>query len=206
MTAALYEMENATAALGIYLMKMGKETPYPDIDARNSSEEAQLTILKGRYFIQIDNYSDKPAPRATAVSLANALLSKLSDENPVPVLARLPAENRVPASERLIRGPYGLQPYFTFGEGDILQLNGKIFAALAEYTAADGSKYDRLIVPYADAKAAAAALEFLRTNLDPYLKIVETSPEGFSFIDFQKKHGLVALAGNVLDIRFKIVS
>lgn len=204
LTAAVYEMENATSALGIYLMKMGKETPFPEIAARNSSEDAQLTILKGRYFIQIDNFSDKPAPRVTAVSLANALLSKLPEEKPEPVLDRLPAENRVPASERLIRGPYGLQPYFTFGEGDILQLNGKIFAALAEYTAADGSKYNRLIVPYTDPAAAAAALEFLRSNLDPYLKIVETSPAGFSFIDFQKKYGMVSLAGNVLDVRFKL--
>ena len=56
LTAAVYEMESATAALGIYLMKMGKETPFPEIAARNSSEDAQLTILKGRYFIQIDNF------------------------------------------------------------------------------------------------------------------------------------------------------
>ncbi len=204
LTAAVYEMESASAALGIYLMKMGKETPFREISARNSSEDAQLTILKGRYFIQIDNFSDKPAPRGAAVSLAEALLAHIPDEKPEPFLDRLPADNRVPGSERLIRGPYGLQPYFTFGEGDILQLNGKIFAALAEYTAADGSKYNRLIVPYADSAAAAVALEFLRANLDPYLKIVETEAAGFSFVDFQEKYGKIALAGNVQDIRFKM--
>ena len=204
LTAALYEMESATAALGIYLMKMGKETPFPEIAARNSSEDAQLTILKGRYFIQVDNFSDKPAPRATAVSLANALLARLALEKPEPILDGLPAENLIPGSERLIRGPYGLQPYFTFGEGDILQLNGKIFAALAEYIAADGTKYNRLIVPYADPAGAAAALAYLRANLDSYLKVVETGEFGFSFVDFEKKYGKVALAGNVLDIRFKM--
>ncbi len=206
LTAAVYEMESATAALGIYLMKMGNETPFPEIPARNSSEDAQLTILKGRYFIQIDNFGDKPAPRPTSVSLAKALLAGLPDEKPGPVLGRLPIENRVPGSERLIRGPYGLQPYFTFGEGDILQLNGRIFAALAEYAAADGSKYNRLIIPYPDPAAAAAALDDLRANLDPYLKIVETGPTGFTFIDFQKKYGTLALSGNVLDIRFKMLA
>jgi hypothetical protein len=205
LTAAVYEMESATAALSIYLMKMGKETPFPEIAARNSSEDAQLTIVKGRYFIQIDNFGDKPAPRSTAVSLAKALLASLSDDKPESILNRLPAENRIPGSERLIRGPYGLQPYFTFGEGDVLQLDGKIFAALAEYTAADGSKYSRLIIPYPDGSAAAAALVYLRANLDPYLNVVETSPSGFAFIDFQKKYGTVALAGNVLDIRFKML-
>ena len=206
LTVAVYEMENASSALGIYLMKMGKETPFPEIAVRNSSEDAQLTILKGRYFIQIDNFSDKPAPRGTAVSLAKALLSKLPDEKPLPVLERLPAEYRVAGSERLIRGPYGLQPYFTFGEGDILQLNGKIYAALAEYGGADGSKYNRLIVPYPDPAAAASALEFLRANLDTYLKIVETTAAGFSFVDFQKKYGTVALDGSILDIRFKMTA
>jgi hypothetical protein len=204
LTAALYEMDGATAALGIYLMKMGKETPFPEIKARNSSEDAQLTILKGRYFIQIDNFGDKSAPRAAAVALANALLAPIADEKPAAVLDRLPAGNRVAGSERLIRGLYGLQPYFTFGEGDILQLNGKIFAALAEYAAAGGAKYNRLIVPYPDEASAAAVLESLRANLDPYLKIVETKPAGFSFADFQKKYGTVARTGHVLDIRFKL--
>jgi hypothetical protein len=204
LTAAVYEMESAAAALGVYLMKMGKETPFPEIPARNSSEDAQLTILKGRYFIQIDNFSDKPAPRATAVSMAAALLARLPDEKAGPVLDRLPVENRIPGSERLVRGPYGLQPYFTFGEGDILQLNGRIFAALAEYVAADGEKYDRLIVPYADAQVAVAAFEYLRANLDPYLKVVATAAAGFTFVDFQKKYGKVSLAGSVLDIRFKM--
>jgi hypothetical protein len=37
LTAAVYEMESAAAALGIYLMKMGKETPFSEIAARNSS-------------------------------------------------------------------------------------------------------------------------------------------------------------------------
>jgi hypothetical protein len=204
LTAALYEMESATSALGIYLMKMGKETPFPEISARNSSEDAQLTILKGRFFIQIDNFSDRPAPRGTSAALANALLNRLADEKSDPILDRLPRESIIPGSERLIRGPYGLQPYFTFGEGDILQLNGRIFAALAEYAAVDGSKYNRLIVPYADPAAAAAALEFLRANLDTYLKIVETKSAGFSFVDFQKKFGTVSTTGNVLDIRFKL--
>jgi hypothetical protein len=48
LTLNAYEMESAASALGIYLMKMGRETPFPEIGARNSCEEIQLTILKGR--------------------------------------------------------------------------------------------------------------------------------------------------------------
>lgn len=206
LTASVYEMESASAALGIYLMKMGEETPFRGIAARNSSEDAQMTILKGRHFIQIDNLGDPPAPREVAVSLANAVLAPLAEEEPVPILDRLPADNRVAGSERLIRGPYGLQPYVTLGEGDVLKLGGEIFAALAEYTAAGGTRFRRMIVPYPDAAAAAAALESLRANLDPYLKIVEAGADALTFVDFKKRYGAIARVGNVLDIRFDLVS
>jgi len=206
LAAAVYEMENATSALGVYLMKMGRETPFAEVAARNSSETSQLNIVKGRYFVQIDNFDEKPAPRAAAVALANAVLALLQDEKPAAVLDRLPAEKRVPGSERLVRGPYALQPYYTFGEGDILRLGGKIFAALAEYTAADGSRFTRLLVPYPDAAAAAAALENLAANLDPYLKRLETKPGRLAFVDFEKKYGTTELRENVLDIRFKLTT
>ena len=72
--------------------------------------------------------------------------------------------------------PYGLQPYFTFGEGDILSLGGRIFGALA----------------------------YLKANLDPYLKVTGDRPDGFDFVDFQARKGAVVRSGAVLDIRFNI--
>ena len=198
----VYEMEGASSALGVYLMKMGRETPFPEIAARNSSEEVQLTILKGRYFILVDNLGDVPASKAETVALANAFLSGVMDEPASTPLDALPAEGRVPGSERLIRGAYGLQPYFTFGEGDILSLSGRIFGALAEYRMPGGATFMRLIVPYPDPAAAVAALAHLKANLDPYLKITRDRPDGFDFVDYQSKRGTVGLAGAVLDIRF----
>jgi len=202
LTLDAYEMESPASALGIYLMKMGRETPFPEIAARNSSEEVQLTILKGRYFVQVDNLGEEPASRAEAAALANAFLAGVEDEPAETPLRALPAEGLAPGSERLIRGPYGLQPYFTFGEGDILSLGGRTFGALAQYRMPDGTAFTRLIVPYPDAAAAAAALTHLGANLDPYLKVTGERPDGFDFVDHQSKPGRVALAGAVLDIRF----
>lgn len=204
LTAGVYEMESPASALGIYLMKMGKETPFAGIGARNSSEDAQLTILKGRYFIQIDNLGGVPAPRAAAIALAKALLAVIPAEKAPSVLDQLPAEGRVPGSERLIRGPYGLQPYFTLGEGDILSMGGRIFGALADYAAADGTTFTRLLVTYSDSKAAAAVVANLKANLDPYLKITADRPDGFDFVDYQAKKGKVTRTSRVLEIRFKI--
>ncbi len=204
LTLNAYEMESAASALGIYLMKMGRESPFPEVKARNSSEEVQLTILKGRYFVQVDNLGDVPASRAEAAALANAFLAGAADEPAATPLDALPAEGRVPGSERLIRGPYGLQPYFTFGEGDILSLGGRVFGALAEYRMRDGSSFTRLVIPYPDEAAAAAALARLQGNLDPYLKVTGVRPGGFDFLDYRSRRGSVGLSGAVLDIRFNV--
>ena len=202
LTLNAYEMESAASALGIYLIKMGRETPFPEVAARNSAEEAQIAIIKGRYFIQVDNLGDRPASKAEAVALANAFLAGVADESALTPLDALPAEGKVPGSERLVRGPYGLQPYFTFGEGDILSLGGRIFGALAAYRMPDGTAFTRLIVPYPDPDTAAGALAHLKANLDPYLKVTGDRPDGFDFVDFQAKKGTVVRSGAVLDFRF----
>lgn len=204
LTLGAYEMESAASALGVYLMKMGRETPFPEIAARNSGEEAQITIVKGRYFVQVDNLGDVPASKAEAAALANAFLAGVAAESAPTPLNTLPAEGRVPGSERLIRGPYGLQPYFTFGEGDILSLGGRVFGALANYRRPDGAAFDRLIVPYPDAALSAAALAHLKANLDTYIKVTADRPDGFDFVDYRSMKGSVARSGAVLDIRFNV--
>jgi hypothetical protein len=202
LTLNAYEMESAASALGVYLMKMGRETPLPGIAARNSGEESQAAIVKGRYFVQVDNLGDIPASMAETAALANAFLAGVAEESAPTPLDALPAEGKVAGSARLVRGPYGLQPYITIGEGDILSLGGRTFGALAEYRMPDGAGFMRLIVPYPDAGAAAAALAHLKANLDPYLKVTADRPDGFDFVDFQARKGAVARSGAVLDIRF----
>jgi len=204
LTLNAYEMESAASALGVYLMKMGRETPFPEVAARNSAEEVQVTIVKGRFFVQVDNLGDVPASRTETAALANSFLAGVNDESVPNPLTALPAEGKAAGSERLIRGPYGLQPYFTFGEGDILSLGGRVFGALAEYRPSGGRSFTRLIVPYPSPEAAAASLAHLKANLDPYLKVTADRPDGFDFVDFQAKTGTVALSGAVLDIRFKV--
>lgn len=202
LTLNAYEMESAASALGVYLMKMGRETPFSEIAARNSSEEAQMTIVKGRFFVQVDNLGEAPATREEAAALANAFLAGVADEPARTPLDALPAEGKVPGSERLVRGPYGLQPYFTFGEGDILSLGGRTFGALADYRMPDGASFIRLILPYKDPETAATALAHLKANLDPYIKVTGDRPDGFEFLDYQAKKGSVTRSGSVLDIRF----
>ena len=168
----LYEMTEPAAALGIYLMNAGRETPWPEIPARNSSEDAQVIAVKGRFLLKIDNFEPGSSLRPEMIALARVVLARIPDlplENP---FSALPDSGRVPGSERLIRGPVGLQPFYSLGEGDILELNGEIFAVLAEYRDGDEPPFHRLVVTYPTPAASAAVLKNLRANLDPYLEVV----------------------------------
>lgn len=199
-----YEMENATAALGVYLMKMGRESPFPEIDSRNSSDDAQATILEGRWFLQVDNFGQPAAPRSVVAALANDLIGRIPDESPQPLLDLLPPADRKAGSERLIRGPVALQPFFTFGEGDVLMLEGETFGVLADYEKPDGTRWTHLIIVYPSPEAATGALDNLRARLDPYLSVTETREYGFDFLDYQSRGGSVDRSGARLEIRFKV--
>lgn len=197
-------MESPESALGIYLLKCGVETSVEGIEARNSGEKSQFTILKGRYFIHVNNFKGDAALLPVMVTLAREMLRTLPEENPIHLLDYLPRENLVKGSERLIRGPYGLQPIFTFGEGDILQLGGKVFGLVANYRDDKNEVFTRILIPYPDKASASSAFQNLCANLDPYLKVLKQWENGFSFLDYQKKFGCVELKEQTLEIQVNL--
>jgi hypothetical protein len=202
----LYEMTGPTGALGGYLMNAGRETPWEDIPARNSSEDAQVIAIKGRVLLKINNFEPGAVLRPAMIALAQAALAGITDESIADPFSRLPSPGRVAGSERLIGGPVGFQPYFSFGEGDILGLAGTTPAVLADYAAGDGSTFSRLIIDYPTPEKAAGVFKNLRANLDPYLKVIADRPDGFDFSDFQNKFGRVELRSSRLEIRFKLAA
>lgn len=204
LTLEIYEMESPESALGVYLAKCGQETPLEGLPARNSGEESQFTILRERYFIHVNNFAGGQELFPVMLALARAALQKLPPDRPIALLDYLPKENLVKNSERLIRGPYALQPIFTFGEGDILRLEGQVFGVVGSYLDEKGNITTRLVIPYPDETRARAALEHLRQNFDPYHKILETKPSGFTFVDYQQKFGRVELNGSILDIQINL--
>ena len=55
----------------------------------------------------------------------------------------------------LVRGPYTLQRIYFFGDGDILDLGGRIYGVAGRYAEAEGDTalYDRILIDYPDAKS-----------------------------------------------------
>jgi len=207
LTLEVYEMKSPESALGVYLMKCGRETPFPDVPARNSSEPAQFTILKGNYFILINNSGGDKNLVPSMTALARTVLEKIPvNSEPSRLFDRLPKEGRLAGSERLFCGPLALQPFYTFGEGDLFNLQGKIFGVLANYKSGPSVVFTRLIIAYPDKKQALEAYKNLRSNLDPYLKIVAAESGAFKFIDYRKKYGVVRLKDSLLEILINLDS
>jgi len=200
----IYQMENPTAALGIYLMKCGPETPLPDLSVRHTGNAWQITAVKGDCFFQVNNFSGEAEFLPAMQTALEIILNQIPAAAPADIFDLLPTENRIAGSEKIIRGPYALQPIFTFGDGDVLQLNREIFAVFADYQLPDSTQFSRLLIPYPDSSRTGAALKNLRANLDPYLTVLQQSDSGFTFQDFQKKYGEVSLTKALMKIKISL--
>lgn len=200
LTLEVYEMENAEAALGIYLMKAGKEASVKGISARNTGDRYQLTLVRDRWFIHVNNPDGLPGAVPAMKLLADSLLAGIPEGKRVTLLDALPPKNLVQGSERIFRGPFGLQAIYTLGPGDILLQKGKAFGVAGDYRDPESGTVTRVLVPYPTLNEAREALDNLRHNLDSYLVIVDNYDLGFVFHDFQDKYGQVELKANWLEI------
>jgi hypothetical protein len=195
----IYRMADPAAATGIYLMKRGKEARDPGFAARHTVNPHQLLLVRERYFVAINNLSARNAAPATLVGLARAVASTLpADRLPVE-LQRLPARALVAGSERLVRGPFGLQAISTLGEGDILQLGGRIVGVAGTLRDPAGDR-TRLLVVYPDSAAATRAFANLQARLDSYLKPTAKSATRLVFKDYENRFGVATVDARSIEI------
>ena len=204
-TVDLYRMRDPIAATGIYLMKCGKEARRPGFAERHTVSRHQLLFLRDRFFVIISSGSGQESLVPELVAFGGAVASKMPADKPLPIVSQLPKAGQVDATLRLLRGPYGLQAIYTLGEGDILQLAGKLTAVAADYRDASGA-YTRIAASYPTAAAATKAFAFLTRNLDSYLKPIEKDASRLVFSDYQKRYGVVAVSGATIDIRVNLAT
>jgi hypothetical protein len=198
-----YRMTDAAAATGIYLMKCGKETRDPQFKGRHTINRHQLMFVHERYYITVNNLSGADGMQPELVRFAAQLVSKLPADRLPSDLAILPKAGLVPGSERLIRGPFGLQALYTLGDGDILLLGGKTVAVAGDYRDATGNS-TLILVNCADAASARKTLANVQQNLDKYLKAVSSSATRLVFKDYENKFGVLTLNGRQVEIRLHL--
>jgi hypothetical protein len=203
LTAEIYQMTDPTAARGIYLARCGKETPDPALKERHTASRQQILLQRNRYYVVLYNTAGGAANAPMLVKAAQAIVPKMPADAPVTALGLLPPAGLVPGSARIIRGPVSLQALYTLGDGDILQLGGKITGAAGDYKDAAGAT-TLIVVDYPAPAAAAAAFKHLKANLDTYLKPASATDAKLVFQDYEKKYGVASVNGKRLEVRLHL--
>ena len=180
----VYRMKDAAAALGVYLMKCGRETPDPSLAARHTIGEQQIQLLKGTRYVLATADAPGPGVREALLAFGRHAAERIADAPAPEELDALPKAGLVARSVRIARGSFGLQPLSTMGDGDFLQLAwGKATLVAGDY-AGDGVAAKTIFVArYGTAAAAAKAFADLPARLDADTKIRERAPARLLFVD-----------------------
>jgi len=194
----IYRMADTAASTGIYLMKCGKETPDASLRERHTINRHQLMFVRNRYWVTVNNLSGGEAMGPVLLKLGAAVAAAMPPHR-APSDMGLPPQGQVPGTLRLVRGPFSLQAIYTLGDGDILQLGGKIVGAAANYKDARGA-YTSLVIRYPSPAAARGAFASLQKNLDKYLKPVNPTASRLVFKDYENKFGVATVAGPRLEL------
>jgi hypothetical protein len=203
-TIEIYRMTDPTAARGIYLARCGKETPDPSLKERHTAGRHQVLLQRDRFYLLVNNTAGGAANAVNLPKAAQAVASKMPADGPVAALNLLPKAGLVAGTARLFRGPVGLQAVYTFGEGDILQLDGKLTAAAGDYTDAALGAHTLVVAQYPTPAAATAALANVKAHLDSYLKAQSATAAKIVFEDYEKKFGVITVSGNRLEARIHL--
>ncbi len=135
----IYRMSDVAAATGVYLMKCGKATRDPSFAPRHTVNRHQLMFVRERFYVTVSAMSGNTAA-ADLVKLGRAVAAALPADRLPAELKSLPVQGVVAGSERLVRGPFGLQAIYTLGDGDVLQLGGRLTGAAADVRDAAGER------------------------------------------------------------------
>jgi hypothetical protein len=199
----IYRMSDPVAAMGIYWMNCGKESPDPSFAERHTINPFQLIFKRDRYYVIINNSEGNEKLRPAMVEFARYVASRLPAEIPVRLDEILPKKGLVPGSVRLLRGMYGLQSIFTLGNGNVLQLGSKLTAVAGMYQDETG-KYSLVLADYPTEQDALKTLANVQRNLDPYLKVQEKGAQRLVFKDFKNEFGVVSVTGKRIAIRLHL--
>jgi hypothetical protein len=202
MAVEIYRMSDPVASTGIYLMKCGKETRDPSFKERHTLNRHQLMFVRSRYYVTINNLSGADGMGRALLAFGAAVAGSLPPDRPPSTLG-LPAQAQVQGTLRFVRGPFSLQSIYTLGDGDILQMGGRVVGAAANYKDAGGA-YTLLVVPYATPAAAKAAFGSVQKNLDKYLKPVTSTPTRLVFKDYENKFGTVSVTGPKVEVKLHL--
>ncbi len=149
-----YEMMDSAAALGIYLMNCGRETPDGSLSDRNTVGRTQVRAVKGCLYLVATAGAAGPDVRVALLGSVRAALARAPAAPAPACLSWIPETGQAAGSLRIARGPLGLQASLPFVDSDVLMLAaGRATAVSADYPV-DGGSLIRLAAMYESPQAA----------------------------------------------------
>jgi hypothetical protein len=196
----IYQMTDPLAATGLYLMNRGKENAAPGFPERHTLNRFQLLFKRDCYYVLVHNLDGDEVLVEDMLTFGRHIASRLPPDGPEEIFDSLPKKGLDPRSVRLIRGPIALQSIYTLGEGDVLQLRGKLTAISGDYRDSSGS-HALIIIDYPHRQSCAEAFDHLLQNLDSSLKALKRTDKELVFEDHECKQGSVSLSDRRLTLR-----
>jgi len=96
----IYRHKNHTMAFGIYASERSPSYDFTNLGAQGYNVDGTINFFKGNYYVKIRTYSERPAIRQAAVSLAQRVATMLPGETDMPVLLqKFPSPGKKPNEE-----------------------------------------------------------------------------------------------------------
>jgi len=202
----IYRMADEKAALGVYLMKCGKEERLDGFASRHSATKYQLLFCQGRYFVIINQFHSGETLPGDAKKMGEAICRAIPAAAYPDYFQDLPVPGRDPSYLRLYRGPIAFQSLYTFGEGDLFDMKESIHAVSCGYRRTDSKLYYRVSLCYDKEEKAKSILSKVSQGLDSYLTRLEEGPNRIVFRDFADEYGEILREGSCLKIRIHLTT
>ena len=161
--AEVFSFPSSEAAYAAYhLLRHGATTIVTRGDA-SSEEEQSISFWKDRYFVRVFGSSEDDSESKDVVrAIADQLVDSISGHAlPPPVISRLPAQERVRGSEKLVMGPLSARRFFPAPNILLLPFTNFRAAAVADYQMQDPypERLKLLVAFYADSSSALRAYQ-----------------------------------------------
>jgi hypothetical protein len=155
--AEVYQMASSYDAYGIFthdtdgqLLGVGQMGLY---------SAGLLRFWKDHFFVRLQAEDETPEVRTALLTLANRISSEIPRKGPMPALLNaLPSEELVPPTVHYFHTAVLLNIHYFLDDSNLLKLNSRTEAVLAEYSQASG-KPRLLIIRYPCGDDAQAAFE-----------------------------------------------
>ncbi len=162
----IYEMQNPADAFGVLSFDLqGEEV---GIGQKSVYGAGLLRFWKGRQFVRILADPETPAAKVAVLKVGRSVAAQLPGKGTLPELVeKLPQKGLVPESTRYFHKKTCLDYFYYLADKNILNLDEKTNAVLADYTTASGQAR-LLVVEYGSEAASGKALKSFYAT---YLKV-----------------------------------